>query len=328
MSRTGTGARDQVARLLTLVPLLHARDSLGVEEAATAMGTSPTQVVKDLRVLFMCGLPGGYPDDLIDVDLEALAGPDSEGTIHIRNADYLARPVRLSSTEATALVVALRTIRDTSGEEARSVVDRALAKLEQATAEGSAHDQVAVSDVGDTNADRTATELRRATEAGLRVRLGYWVPTRDERTDRVVDPIQVSEVRGVTYLEAHCHRAGARRVFRLDRMDDVEVLEEAVDPVATVAPSDLSSTLFDASSYGKPVTLRLGRAARWVYDYYPVEAVREQPDGAVEVDLQVSDPRWLSQLVLRLAPHARVVAPAGLVDTGVDSARCALAHYS
>ena len=47
----------------------------------------------------MCGLPGGYPDDLIDVDLDALEGPDgvrTDGVIRVSNADYLARPLRLS----------------------------------------------------------------------------------------------------------------------------------------------------------------------------------------------------------------------------------------
>lgn len=189
MSRTGTGARDQVARLLTLVPLLHARHDLAVTEAAAAMGTSTRQVLKDLQVLFMCGLPGGYPDDLIDVDIDALSGPGDEGTIHVRNADYLARPVRLTATEATALVVALRTVRDTSGDEARAVVDRALAKLEQAAAEGATYDQVAVTD-GPETVDRTVvTSLEGALADGRRARIRYWVPSRDESTVRVVDPI-------------------------------------------------------------------------------------------------------------------------------------------
>ncbi|MEJ7796310.1 MAG: DeoR family transcriptional regulator, partial [Nocardioides sp.] len=61
------GAREQVARLLTLVPYLHSRGQVRVDEAAEALGTTPEQVRRDLRVLFMCGLPGGYPDDLIDV---------------------------------------------------------------------------------------------------------------------------------------------------------------------------------------------------------------------------------------------------------------------
>lgn len=328
MSRTGTGARDQVARLLTLVPLLHARQDLAVTEAAEAMGTSTSQVLKDLRVLFMCGLPGGYPDDLIDVDIDALEGPGDEGTIHVRNADYLARPVRLSPTEATALVVALRTVRDTAGADTRDVVDRALAKLEQAAAEGSAFDQVAVTDASKPDDHGVGHELRRALEAQQRVRIRYWVPSRDESTDRVVDPIQLAEVRGAGYLEAHCHVAGARRVFRLDRIDEVEVLEETVDAAATDTPSNLSAALFDSPSYGTRATLTLAPEARWVPDYYPVEAVREVGGGSVEVDLQVSDARWLEQLVLRLAPHARVTDPADLTGTALDSARRALDHYA
>jgi proteasome accessory factor C len=86
------GAREQVARLLTLVPYLHARGQVGVDEAATLLGVGPDQVVRDLKVLFMCGLPGGYPDDLIDVDLDSL---ESDGLIRVSNADY--RPVRCDS---------------------------------------------------------------------------------------------------------------------------------------------------------------------------------------------------------------------------------------
>ncbi len=37
--------------------------------------------------------------------------------------------------------------------------------------------------------------------------------------------------------------------------------------------------------------------------------VRPLPDGWLEVDLEVADPRWLIRLLLRLAPHADVVAP-------------------
>ena len=55
-----------MARLLTLVPYLHARGSVRLDEAAAALRVDPDQLLRDLKVLFMCGLPGGYPDDLID----------------------------------------------------------------------------------------------------------------------------------------------------------------------------------------------------------------------------------------------------------------------
>ena len=105
---SASGAKDQVARLLTLVPFLHSHPAVRLDEAANAVGVSPEQLVKDLGVLFMCGLPGGYPDDLIDVDLDALEG---EGVIRVSNADYLARPLRLTPTEASAIIVALRALR-------------------------------------------------------------------------------------------------------------------------------------------------------------------------------------------------------------------------
>ena len=128
---TAGAAKDQVGRLLRLVPYLHARDQVSLDEAARVIGVPPDQLDKDLRVLFLCGLPGGYPDDLIDVDLDALEG---EGVIRISNADYLARPLRLTPTEASAIIVALRALRAGADADTRDVVDRALAKLVEAAA--------------------------------------------------------------------------------------------------------------------------------------------------------------------------------------------------
>jgi proteasome accessory factor C len=118
-----SGAKDQVARLLTLVPYLHSHPQVRLDQTAAAVGSTPEQVVKDLAVLFMCGLPGGFPDDLIDVDLEALEDPDNpecglrlEGVIRVSNADYLARRLRLCPTEASAIIGALRALGGSAGE--------------------------------------------------------------------------------------------------------------------------------------------------------------------------------------------------------------------
>ena len=121
-----SGARDQVARLLALVPYLQARGEVSLDQASADFGVRPTQIVKDLNVLWFCGLPGLGMGDLIDIDMEALEG---EGVIRLSNAEYLTRPLRLGSTEASALIVALRTLRDVGDETVRPVVDRTLAKL-------------------------------------------------------------------------------------------------------------------------------------------------------------------------------------------------------
>ena len=327
MSQTPLGAKEQVARLLTLVPYLHARDGVSLDEAARVLGVTPKQLLKDLKVLLMCGLPGGYPDDLIDVDLDALEDPDGDGVIRVSNADYLARPLRLTPTEATAVIVALRALRNGAGEETREVVDRALAKLEAAAAEGSAAPQIDPgTDAVDADRALLARRLQDAADRGRQVRLTYFVPSRDEESDRVVDPRGVVAAHGVDYLDAWCHSAEAPRLFRLDRVSAAEVLDAPVvsEPAA---PRDLSAGLFTRSSDTVPVTLLLRPEARWVVEYYPVEEVRPVADGAVEVDLLIADHRWLTRLLLRLAPYAQVVRPDDVAEQFTAAAEAALGLY-
>ncbi|MBB3044754.1 WYL domain-containing protein [Nocardioides soli] len=328
MSTQPAGAKDQVARLLTLVPFLHARGKVRLEDAAAALGVPAEQVLADLKVLLMCGLPGGYPDDLIDVDLDALEEPEGDGVIRVTNADYLARPLRLSPTEATAIIVALRALRGSAGDDTREVVDRALAKLEAAAAHGSGAHQIDPGEIpGGADLVRLEADLRRASGARRQVRLRYYVPSRDELSERVVDPRGIVTAHGSTYLDAWCHSADAPRLFRLDRVEAAHVLESEIvsDPEP---PRDLTDTgLFPRSPETTLATLELDPAARWVVEYYPVEDVRPRRGGRLEVDLVIANERWLQRLLLRLAPHARVIAPAAYAESYAAAAREALDLY-
>jgi proteasome accessory factor C len=331
-------AKDQVARLLTLVPYLHAHGEVRVDEAAKALGVDPDQLFRDLKVLFMCGLPGGYPDDLIDVDIDALQGPDgvrTDGVIRVSNADYLARPLRLSPTEASAVIVALRALRNGAKDDTREVVDRALGKLEAAAAQGSAQNGAARidparidpgSNAADTDQALLASRLQGAADRGRQVRLSYYVPSRDEQSERVVDPRGVVTAQGHLYLDAWCHSAEAPRLFRLDRIDRAEVLDEPVE-TPQEGPRDLGDGIFSQSSEVTPVTILLEPEARWVTEYYPVEEIREVGQDRIQVVLLVADERWLTRLMLRLAPHARVVSPAAYADTFMVAAQRALSLY-
>ncbi|GAB7006737.1 WYL domain-containing protein [Nocardioides sp. AN3] len=320
------GAREQVARLLALVPYLHAHGEVRLDEAAHAFGTTERQLVKDLKVLFMCGLPGGYPDDLIDVDIESLEDPHGDRVIRVANADYLSRPLRLTPTEATAVIVALRALRSgATSNETREVVDRALAKLEQAAAAGSAAPLVDPGDDLDVALLSLRAQLDEAVEHGRQVRLVYYVPSRDEESTRIVDPRGLVEDAGATYLDAWCHAAEAPRWFRLDRIRTADVLES---PVATSqAPRELPPGIFTQEEDVARVTLDVSPAAYWITEYYSVDAVRPGHDGHYEVDLLVAEQRWLTRLLLRLAPHARVVAPTAYADAFLTRARQARTLY-
>lgn len=321
------GARDQVARLLQLVPFLHRRDGIRLDDAAQALGVPPAQVLADLKVLLMCGLPGGYPDDLIDVDLDALENEDGDGVIRVTNADYLSRPLRLTPTEASALIVALRALRAGADDTTREVVDRTIGKLEAAADQGTALpvEVAGVEPVGPSPTVRAAVED--ASTRGRQLRITYYVPARDEESDRIVDPRGLVTNRNVAYLDAWCHTAAALRLFRLDRIHAAEVLESAVQTAAE-EPRDLSAGLFQAAEDARSVTLRLASQARWVPEYYPVEAIRELDGGELLIEILVADPRWLMRLLLRLAPYATVVGPEDVAREFTRATQQALSLYS
>ena len=321
-----SGARDQVGRLLALVPYIQSRDEVSVEQAAADFDVLPQQIIKDLNVLWFCGLPGLGMGDLIDVDMDALAG---EGVIRVSNADYLTRPLRLGSSEASALIVALRALRDAGDESVRPIVDRTLAKLEAAAGDGAAlAAQVDVrisSDEAEVN--RLRTTLSDAVDRRRQVRLGYYVPARDEATERTVDPLRVVTAKGNTYLEAWCHLAEDQRLFRLDRVSSAQVLDSPVDEHPDVQPRDLAAGLFQPSPDDTLVTLRLKPQARWVAEYYPVETVTELDGGGLRVTLRAGDDGWLIRLMLRIGGAAEIETPTELSDVVRRAAIQALRNY-
>lgn len=318
-------ARAQVTRLLAMVPYLQNRGGVPLRELAAEFGVSTEQVRKDLNVLWFCGLPGLGPGDLIDLNFEPLE-TDEDGIVKVSNADYLRRPLRLGATEAAALTVALNTLRESSSDPSREVIDRVLDKLERATGDRSRTPIGADPTSDSPRAHALRDLLREAIGSNRQVLLDYYVPARDERTERVVDPIAVVESDGFAYLDAWCHRADGRRTFRLDRIDDATVLESTRDR-ADQAPLDLGSGLFTPGPETTRVRLRIGPAARWIVDYYPVEDITEGDDGSLEVCLRVAEPGWLEQLVLRLAPAITVIEPTAWAIRVHNRMCAALASY-
>jgi proteasome accessory factor C len=309
------------------VPYIQSRREVQLEHAAADFGVKPAQIVKDLNVLWFCGLPGLGMGDLIDVDMDALVG---EGVIRLSNAEYLTRPLRLDSSEASALIVALRALREGSDDQVRPIVDRTLNKLEAAAGDGAAlaaRVDIRMPQEPD-GLHRLREQLSRAVDEQRQVRLDYYVPTRDESTERVVDPMRVVTADGNTYLEAYCNLAEDQRLFRLDRISAAEVLDSPVPEHSDLQPRDLAAGLFQPSGDDLLATLRLSSGARWVSEYYPVEETVETQDGGLTVRLRVADPAWLVRLMLRLGSAAELVDPPELAERVRTVAAEALANYS
>ncbi len=322
-SRTaGSGpesATERLGRLLTMVPWLVNRQGIDLATAAAGLGVSEQQLEADLNLLFLCGY-GQMPDELIDAQLE-------DGRVFVSNADPIGRPLRLGMDEALTLIVGLRALAAVPGLGEREALERSLAKLEEATgasAEALSHVEVAIDD--SVAADHLSA-ARDGLERHRRLRIRYVVPGRDEATERDVDPMRVVNLDARWYLEGWCHRAQDTRLFRMDRIEALAVLEVDGTPPAEARLRDLDAGTFQPGPDDLSVTVRLHPGALWVSDYYPVEASHDEDDGTRTVSLRTADTAWLRRLVLRLGGQAEVTAPAHLATEVGVAARAALEAY-
>ncbi|MDT4905987.1 MAG: proteasome accessory factor [Pseudonocardiales bacterium] len=308
---------ERLPRLLALVPYLQARPGISVADAAADFGVTDAQLRRDLTLLWMCGLPGHGPGDLIDLSFEG-------ETVSVVFDAGMSRPLRLTAEEALALVVALRTLAETPGLADTDAVQRALAKVEAVAGGAVADDTVAV-ELDHT--ERLLPVLQRAVDDKKALRLRYYTASRDETTERTIDPVRVFEADSQSYVEAWCRRVEGMRVFRVDRIENVVQLDEPSSVPADVQLRDLSEGVFQPAAEHLLVGLRLGRAYAWVADYYSTEDVTEEGDQ-LRVSLRVADPGWVRALVLGSAGQVEVLSPDWLAEGVRAEAARALDAYA
>lgn len=311
-------ASDQLTRLLSLLPWLRAHQGVTKAEAAAAFGITVDQLERDLRLAFTCELPG-RPEVFIDIDYL-----DSD-RVKVIDPAGIERPLRLRVDEAVALLVGLRALAAVPGLQDRAALDSALAKLEDAAGQAGLTVDGQPGPAATSPARiATAAAVRQALAGHRRLRLRYWVPSRDEVTERVVDPARVVTVDDTAYLEGYCHASEAVRTFRLDRVVQAQVLDE---PATEPPLSRGEPTAYHPSPDDTLVVMDLRPEARWVPEYYACETVEERPDGSLRASLRMADPRLAVRLALRLGGAVRVIEPSIVVEKVREAARDALSAY-
>jgi proteasome accessory factor C len=311
-------ASDRLRRLLVVVPYVVNHPGARVEEIARMFGVGEGELLEDLNLLFVSGLPPYGPGDLIDVQIE-------DGRVWIAMADYFSRPVRLSRAEALALYLRAKALSGAPGLEEAPALASALDKLEtglgpevlaglsgRVEVRGGEHEATALSAV------------RRAVERRERVEIEYYTAARDELATRRIDPEHVFSALGNWYVVAWDHRSDEERLFRVDR---IRAVRETGEPFEPRALAGAGRELYSPSERDIPVRLLLDPSARWVAEYYRVERSQPREGGSLEVTLPAKDLPWVAKLVLSLGGAARVLHPPELQAMVDDLAARTLALY-
>lgn len=237
------------------------------------------------------------------------------------------RPLRLTASEATSLLVALRALADTPGVADTDAVRRALVKVEDAVGQAQpAGVVVGLEGSQDVPASDVFASVQDAVTRNKALRMRYYTASRDEISERTVDPMRLLLIDGHRYLEAWCRSAEGVRLFRLDRIDDLAVLAEAAVPPPEAEPADFSTGLFRPMPDQPSAVLVLEREARWVAEYYPMDELAELGSGRARVRMRYSDRAWMVRLVLGLGGQAYVHRPSDLASEVRQRAHDAMAR--
>jgi proteasome accessory factor C len=301
--RAPAKASERLRRLLVVVPYLVRHPGTAVAEAAELFGMTEGELLDDLNLLFVSGLPPYGPGDLIDVDVQ-------DGRIWIGMADYFARPLRLNRSEALALYLRGTALAGESGLPEAPALASALDKLAEGLgpeALGGFPDRVGAAT--EHRPVEALEDLRRAVEDRERLRIEYYAASTAETTTREIDPEEVFFAIGNWYVVAWDHRSEAERLFRADRIGAVEATGERFEPRGLEGSG---RPLYTPAEHDVQVRLRVTREARWVAEYYETSEVRELDDGGLEVVLPAGRLEWVERLLLRLGPDAEVIEPEDL----------------
>lgn len=282
-------AVERLQRLLSIVSWVAAQpEGAPVEEVVRRFGVAEPDLLEDLSLASMVGADSPDHDDMpIEFFVE-------DGRIHVFLYSFR-QPLRLSPEQGLALVAAGTGLLAVPGADPTGPLARGLAKL--AGVLGISVSESVEVDLGQVH-PLTFRRLQEAVDQHRQVELDYYALGRDERTRRVVDPRLVFHDGGEWYLAGHCHRAKGERVFRIDRIEGLALLDTTFTPPAE--PPTRSS--YRAGAHEPRVTLDLDPDAHWVAESYPVDEVAELTGGRLRVVLPVSARPWLERLLVRLGP--------------------------
>ncbi|MFR9768486.1 helix-turn-helix transcriptional regulator [Nocardia sp. SC052] len=309
----------RLSRLLNMIPYFIAHPGISAAEAAADLGVTTKQLMSDLNQLWMCGLPGYGPGDLIDLSF-------SEESIEVTFSAGIDRPLRLTSTEATALLVALRSIVDMPGMVDPTAAHAAIAKIEAAIAGGAELAENGRSRTPPPEAPAVAA-VRSALALGRALRLVYYSASRDVVSERIVDPIRIVLVDDNSYLQAWCRQAEGVRLFRFDRIEAATELDELARPPVHATDATAGLNLFQDDPAVALARLRIHADYAWVLDQYPMHRLAVHPDGSLEATMRFATLDWMARLLLGFGAGVTVLGPPELVAAVRERSNAALAAY-
>jgi len=296
-------ATGRAIRLLDLVPFLRANPGMNIKEIATEFKVSVSEIVSDLDLLMVCGLPGYTPLELIDLSTD-------EGFVTLRDPQNLEYPRNFTIHELLILKIALSALLVDSPPMLHSEIGSLISKLDHQMPNQ-------ISSEGILFVPDNILNLRRIGEEALvknqQVEIAYRNDTKDELTNRKISLIREYESEGEYFWDAWCHLANAKRTFNLKKISSATL---SMDP----------SSIGDLSGEGSALTVRL-RIKQKSQFFARHQNILKQTEEPEIYEARIYQREWLVREILSAGETATVIAPSDLKVQVKKRATQALSQY-
>ena len=292
-------------RSMDLIPYVLENPGVSIAELSAKFSVTQAQIESDLQLVFMCGLPGYTPYELIDVAFE-------DGVVSVIDPQVLDKPRKFSSNEIVVIALGLKILIDIN--QTNSTALSKLKQLSEKIAKLGSNKSILMA--GDVSTFPFFEIISKSISEQRILDLQYHSLTKDEITQRKVLPEKLYFLNGSLYLAALDIDIDSDRVFKVDLIKECKVGEQVA--AKKVLESSIETTvILDVQKQNRNFIERNSSI---------ITAIQENGDST-RVHLQVSNLDWIKLTVLSNAPGITVVSPELLATAVKQSARDLLALY-
>lgn len=302
MGKRFSAPLERTARLLDLVPYISSHQGISVKELASVFDVTQPQMINDLTTLWMCGLPGYTPLELMDLDFDS-------GFVTISNAPTLSKPRTISFDEGVALVLGLDLMKSSISTDRADLLESIDALSKRLTL--LINLPSALSATATVNL-RISTSISEAIKKRTGLSIQYHSMYRDEVTVRSIIPFEIIANNGYSYLSAYCFNAKDFRQFRVDRIQSAEPTDVGTQEIASKRYESAITSTIKVLSPSRDIVERFNQSQLSAGSEFTYDSFSQQ---------------WMERSILASGSGAELISPQEIRRSIAETAQSMLDRY-
>lgn len=289
----------QESRLFKIVYRLLGAGEVTAAELAESLEVSVRTIYRDIDALSAAGIP-----------IYTTAGRN--GGIRLLEGFVLDKAV-LSEKEKQEILVALQSINAVQNMSSSKTLQK-LSALFKIRSESWL--EVDFSRWGNAESDNKKFELLKSAVIHCKkVKIRYAGSAGNE-AERIIEPLQLAYKAKAWYLKAFCTEKQDYRLFKLNRILDLDVLEERFIYRDIPEQTDTREEKYNL------ITLRFPKETAYrVYDEFDEKQIERQANGDFIVRARMPEDAWLTGFLLSFGTQVEILSPDSLKDVLAEQAK-------